>query len=101
MAKGFQPCVVSANDLFDGRVIYLDTNGSWVERLGDAALIEDAALAEQRLAVGLAASDRAVGAYLAPARRGADGRPEPAHFREAFRATGPSNYPHGKQAEAS
>ena len=28
-----------------------------------------------------------------------DGTPEPTHFREEFRRTGPSNYFHGKQAE--
>ena len=33
-------------------------------------------------------------------RIGPDG-PEPAHFREAFRTRGPSNYPHGKQAETA
>jgi hypothetical protein len=39
-----------------------------------------------------------VGAYLADATAGPDG-PEPVHFREAFRTRGPSNYPHGKQAD--
>ena len=32
---------------------------------------------------------------------GPDGRPEPTHFREAFRRRGPSNYFHGIQAELS
>jgi len=61
----------------------------------DAELIEDEAHAQLRL---LAAQSRpdVVGAYLAPARRGPN-RPEPTHIREKFRATGPSNYPHGKQ----
>ena len=40
-----------------------------------------------------------VGPYLAEAKRGDDGRPEPTHFREAFRRRGPSNYFHGKQAD--
>ena len=43
-------------------------------------------------------SGAVVGAYLAEARPGPAG-PEPVHFRERFRARGPSNYPHGKQAE--
>nr|WP_317616433.1 DUF2849 domain-containing protein [Paracoccus mutanolyticus] len=42
-----------------------------------------------------------VGPYLVEARRGPDGRPEPTHFREAFRRRGPSNYFHGIQAELS
>jgi len=37
-----------------------------------------------------------VGAYLADAVAGDNG-PEPTHFREDFRRTGPSNYAHGKQ----
>jgi hypothetical protein len=37
-----------------------------------------------------------VGAYLADARGALNG-PEPVHFRESFRARGPSNYAHGKQ----
>ena len=43
--------------------------------------------------------DRIVGVYLAEVEMGPDHRPQPVHFREAFRATGPSNYAHGKQAE--
>lgn len=99
MAKQFQPAVISANDLFDGRVIYLDANGAWVEHLHQAELIHDEERAQSRLALALAQSERAVGAYLAPAQPGEDG-PRPAHFRESFRARGPSNYFHGKQAEA-
>jgi len=38
-----------------------------------------------------------VGIYLADMEPGADGTPQPVHFREAFRAKGPSNYAHGKQ----
>ena len=40
----------------------------------------------------------AVGVYLADVAV-KDGTPEPTHFREEFRRTGPSNYFHGKQAE--
>ncbi|MDO5529132.1 MAG: DUF2849 domain-containing protein [Paracoccus sp. (in: a-proteobacteria)] len=99
MAKAFQHAVISANDLFDGRVIYLGAAGEWVDRIEEAELIEDEARAEMRLADALAQSERAVGPYLAPARAGLRG-PEPAHFRETFRARGPSNYFHGKQSEA-
>ncbi|MEZ5912009.1 MAG: DUF2849 domain-containing protein [Paracoccaceae bacterium] len=61
--------------------------------------IEDEAHAALRLLKAEAQKARIVGAYLADARRGAAG-PEPVHFREAFRTRGPSNYAHGKQAEA-
>lgn len=99
MAKAFKPGVISANDLFDGRVIYLSAAGAWVDHLHQAELITEAERAETRLAEALAQSDRAVGAYLAPAKAGANG-PEPAHFREGFRANGPSNYDHGKKEAA-
>ena len=44
-------------------------------------------------------SDEVVGPYLADVAAGDEG-PEPTHFREDFRRTGPSNYAHGKQEEA-
>ena len=40
--------------------------------------------------------DLTVGAYLADVDTSTD-TPKPSHFREAFRAKGPSNYTHGKQ----
>ncbi|WP_439105248.1 DUF2849 domain-containing protein [Celeribacter marinus] len=95
MARPFTPKVVTANALLDGDVIYLDASGAWVRALNDAALFEDAETAEAALA--RATKDgMQVGAYLADAISGANG-PEPTHFREDFRRTGPSNYAHGKQ----
>ena len=44
-----------------------------------------------------ARASEAVGVYLADMAPTEDG-PQPTHFREEFRATGPSNYHHGKQA---
>ncbi|MFV0292698.1 MAG: DUF2849 domain-containing protein [Paracoccus sp. (in: a-proteobacteria)] len=99
MARAFEPVVISANDLFDGRVIYLTGQDDWVPYLRQAELITDEEHARQRMAHAEAtSSDKAVGVFLAPARVGTDG-PEPAHPRETFRANGPSNYFHGKQAE--
>ncbi|SDD44499.1 Protein of unknown function [Paracoccus isoporae] len=99
MARKFEPVVISANDLFDGRVIYLTGADEWVPHLNQAELITEEDHAKHRMAHALALSDRAVGVFLAPARPGPDG-PVPGHPREAFRANGPSNYFHGKQAEA-
>ena len=98
MARRFEPVVISANDLFDGRVIYLTGKDEWVPHLRQAELIDNEDHAKTRMAHALALSDRAVGVFMAPARAGSDG-PEPGHPREAFRANGPSNYFHGKQAE--
>ena len=99
MKGRFTPKVVTANDLLAGDVIYLTADGRWSRWHFEADLIDDAARAAARLAEAEAQADRVVGAYLADARPGPDG-PEPVHFREAFRARGPSNRPHGKQADA-
>lgn len=98
MSARFSPSVVTANDLLEGDVVYLTPEGGWSRLHSEAALFTEQDAAEAALGTAQAQPDRLVGAYLAPARRGSDG-PEPAHFREAFRARGPSNYPHGKQAE--
>ena len=95
MARPFTPKVVTANALLEGDVIYLTDNDTWTRDHAKAELIEDEAHSQIRLLFGDAHSD-AVGACLADARAGQHG-PEPVHFREAFRARGPSNYAHGKQ----
>lgn len=99
MPKQKHPQVVTANDLFEGDVIYLTEDGGWTRRHGDAAIAHDADKAKQLLAVANAQPEKIVGAYLADAIIDEAGRPNPVHFREAFRTRGPSNYFHGKQAE--
>lgn len=97
MTQRFTPKVVTANALLEGDVVYLTADDRWTRQLAEAELIDDEAIAAVRLIDALGRHDEVVGAYLADVRPGADG-PEPVHFREAFRARGPSNYPHGKQA---
>ncbi|MCB1329226.1 MAG: DUF2849 domain-containing protein [Maritimibacter sp.] len=84
---------VTANDLLTGEVVFLAADGRWVAELDEAALVADAEENARRLAWAQADEGRVVGAYLARAAAGAS----PLHFREQFRATGPSNYFHGKQ----
>ncbi|KFI31088.1 sulfite reductase [Haematobacter massiliensis] len=98
MSRRFTPKVVTANALLEGDVVYLTPDDRWSRELHEAELIEDEAHAAIRLLDAAAQSGLVVGAYLADAKAGSTG-PEPIHFREVFRATGPSNYPHGKQAE--
>ncbi|QDC09390.1 DUF2849 domain-containing protein [Oceanicola sp. D3] len=98
MPKPFTPKVVTANALIEGDVIYLTNNGEWSRRHEDARLFTDEAAANAALAAAELQASEIVGAYLADATSGARG-PEPTHFREAFRATGPSNYAHGKQVD--
>ncbi|WP_170459280.1 DUF2849 domain-containing protein [Ruegeria arenilitoris] len=96
MARAFTPKVVSANDLLEGDVIYLTADDRWSRDLREAELITDEAHAQLRLLDAQKQVDKIVGAYLADVVAGENG-PEPTHFREDFRRTGPSNYAHGKQ----
>ncbi|WP_171129251.1 MULTISPECIES: DUF2849 domain-containing protein [unclassified Ruegeria] len=96
MARAFTPKVVTANDLVEGDVIYLTEDDRWSRTLSDAELITDEAHAQLRLLDAERQANIIVGAYLADAIAGENG-PEPTHFREDFRRTGPSNYAHGKQ----
>ncbi len=99
MPRNFTPKVITANALIEGDVVYLTADDSWTRQLSQADLITDEADAQLRLLQAEAQSDLVVGVYLSDAIPGPDG-PEPTHFREEFRRTGPSNYNHGKQAEA-
>ena len=98
MARAFRPCVLTANDLFDGDVVYLAPDGAWTRRPGEARLFEDEVEAKRCLAAAEAQEDAIVGPYLADAAPGVRQGPEPVHVREVLRATGPTNYCHGKQA---
>ncbi|GAB4303271.1 MAG: DUF2849 domain-containing protein [Roseovarius sp.] len=98
MPKTFTPKVVTANALIEGDVVYLAADGHWTRHLREAELLTDEAVAEERLLSAAAQTTVVVGAYLADMRAGADG-PEPVHFREVFRSSGPSNRFHGKQAD--
>ena len=97
MPRDFTPKVITANHLLDGDVVYLTADDRWTRYHAEAELITDEAHAAIRLLDAERQAGEIVGAYLAEARHGPEG-PEPVHFREAFRARGPSNYPHGKQA---
>ena len=61
-------------------------------------VLRDADKAEEQLNLAAQRAGEVVGVYLADVRV-TDNGPEPVHFREDFRRTGPSNYDHGKQAE--
>lgn len=98
MARPFTPKVITANDLIEGDVIYMTQDGSWVRDICQAWLIHDEASAATQLALALTQPEIAVGPYLADATQGRAG-PAPKHFREAFRAAGPSNRFHGKQTQ--
>lgn len=97
MPRLFTPKIVTASDLLDGDVIYQTSTDDWSRHLNDAEIITDDAHAQIRLLDAERQNGSLVGAYLADVEITHNG-PEPVHFREDFRRTGPSNYPHGKQA---
>ncbi len=100
MPRPFTPKIITANDLLEGDVIYYTADNSWTREMSQAELIEDEAEAQLRLIEAEKDALRVVGIYLTDAKVGANG-PEPTHFREDFRRTGPSNYRHGKQEAAA
>lgn len=99
MPRAFTPKVVTGNALLEGDVIYFTDQDNWTRNLKDAEIITDEAVAQVRLLAAESQAALVVGAYLADVKVTEDG-PEPTHFREDFRRTGPSNYFHGKQADA-
>ena len=98
MPRPFTPKVVTANHLLEGDVIYQTAGNDWSRDLAEAEVLRDEAQAKMRLTFAEQQAAMVVGAYLADIKVGARG-PEPVHFREDFRRTGPSNYFHGKQAD--
>lgn len=101
MAKPFKPQIVTANDLFEGDVVYFTAGGFWSRVISDAAVAQSKEDADSLLTRGEAQQSTIVGAYLADVAIGADGVPQPLHYREHRRTLGPSNRPDlGRQAEA-
>lgn len=96
MTRAITAKIVTANALLEGDVVYLTAEDLWSRNLSEAEVIEDEAHAQIRLLDAQAQKSQIVGAYLADVHAAGTG-PKPAHFREDFRAVGPSNYAHGKQ----
>ena len=92
------PQVLTANDLIEGDVIYAAGTSGWTRHLAEACVFDDADKAQEALEAAHAQSGTLVGPYLFDVTL-EDGRPQPVHFREDFRRTGPSNKFHGKQAD--
>ncbi|MEK6216052.1 MAG: DUF2849 domain-containing protein [Boseongicola sp.] len=97
--RPFTPKVVTANALLEGDAVWLTEDDQWTRSIDDAELIDDEAVAQDRLLFAMAQAEIVVGVYLADAAT-SDAGPTPTHFREDFRTRGPSNYFHGKQAGA-
>ena len=81
--------VISANDLFNGNVVYLDANGGWAADLSEAMLIYDKNEAEAFLQGAKAQPEKVVDPYLLEVAVGCHGV-APTHIRERLRVSGPS-----------
>lgn len=99
MARKFVPQIITANDLFEGDVIYLTQTGSWSRDIADAHIANSPEQVETMLETTKSQAGQIVGAYAMNIEADENGKAAPAHFRETFRTRGPSNYFHGKQAE--
>ncbi|MGI9418915.1 MAG: DUF2849 domain-containing protein [Geminicoccaceae bacterium] len=99
MAKEFEPKIVSANDLLDGDVVYLEPGGAWTRHLSDAAVADSDETADRLLVIGDQPS-KVVGPYLVGVTLDDHGVPTPTHFREKYRELGPTSRPDlGRQAD--
>ncbi|MDD9911359.1 MAG: DUF2849 domain-containing protein [Ahrensia sp.] len=90
--------VVTANHLLEGDAVWFTARQDWSRDIADAAVASHEEAAQALLNAASKQQDKVVGPYLAAAAIDANGNAAPAHFREAFRTRGPSNYFHGKQA---
>ncbi len=89
---------ITANDLISGEVVYLTERGAWSRHFADATVFLEADLCANQLAKIERSEPMIVGPYAVAVKAAQDQFAMPAHFREAFRATGPSNRFIGKQA---
>lgn len=94
---------ITGNRLRDGAVVFYNDEASWVERLTDASLYEDKAIAETTLAAAKAEAEKerlAVDIYVFEVLV-EDGRRVPVTIRERIRSLGPTvRIDLGKQAVA-
>jgi len=83
--------MIIANRLTDGRVVFMDTRGVWVDSIQDGALLLNGSDSERLMALAQRSvgESRIVDPYLIEMTvDGAERRP--AHIRECIRVRGPS-----------
>ena len=89
------PVAITANDLLSGEAVYWHPSGIWSTDLTGSKVFES--LEQAQASLQQVVSDTVViGAYLAEVLEEGN-RLVSRHYREGFRARGPSNYCHGKQ----
>jgi hypothetical protein len=95
MTETPQYYVITANDLYDGEVVFWTGSDQWDYLLTNAYAFDDVSDAEGIMAN--LRADQVVGAYAIAVTRNDLGVLAPTHLREVIRAAGPTNYFHGKQ----
>lgn len=90
--------VVTANDFHDGEVVFWLAPGQWTRSLDEAHRFDERIEAEAEQDE--AKAHQVVGAYVMEVDV-TNGGLTPRHVREAIRASGPTNYFHGKQQSFS
>jgi hypothetical protein len=84
------PVVVTANRVGDGAVVYRSADGGWTTRLGAAAVVTNAAGAQELMSAAAADDLGAVGPYVAPVQLLPGGHVRPGNLRELIRLDGPT-----------
>ena len=91
--------ILTANYLLSGKGIYLTSEKKWVENSANAAVFDKQEDADNALTFAETQINKLQSAYLIDVVLTSDGTPVPISKKELIRATGPTNYFHGKQAE--
>ena len=85
--------------MLSGKVIYLTSEKKWIENLANAAVFDSQEDADNALTFAETQINKLQSAYLIDVILTSNGKPKPISNQELIRATGPTNYFHGKQSE--
>jgi hypothetical protein len=91
--------ILTANYLLSGKVIYLNSEKKWIENSANADVFDSQEDADDALTFAETQINKLQSAYLIDVILTSDGTLKPKFNQELIRATGPTNYFHGKQAE--
>ena len=91
--------ILTANYLLSGKAIYLTSEKKWIENLTNAAVFDSQEDADNALTFAETQINKLQSAYLIDVLLTSNGTPKPKSNQELIRATGPTNYFHGKQSE--
>ena len=89
--------ILTANYLLSGKAIYLTSEKKWIENLANAAVFDSQEDADNALTFAETQINKLQSAYLIDVLLTSDGTLKPKSNQELIRATGPTNYFHGKQ----